>query len=124
MLRLQATLTVYPIYRRLSSTFSKLAQRNIHILLSRKPDHQPVGQTHDLRAAAAISAIHAVVVGAGGLCHSDFSVPDRNRIAAAVGGGDGEGLIDSQIYGFDYTAAAENLGKPRAFSGAKEENAE
>lgn len=117
-------MTVYPICRRLSSTFSKLAQRNVHILLPKKPDHQPVWKTDDLRTVATVAPLHTVVVGAGGFRDRDLTALYGDGVAAAVGSGNGEALVNGQVYGFDCTAIAEHLRELSAFPWTQKESAE
>ena len=60
-------------------------------------------------AAAAKAPIHAVVIRTAGLGDGDGAVLYGDDVAAASRGGDGEFLIQFQIYGFDDRSLAGNF---------------
>ena len=65
-----------------------------------KTDHQTVGKAHNIGAAGAKSTLHTVVIGAGGIGNGDGALVNSYDIIAAIGGRNGEFLVDPQVNGF------------------------
>ena len=85
-----------------------LSDGGVHFLVSQKFDDQPVGKAHDVRAAGAEAALHAVVVRAVGPGDGDLAALDGDGIPAVHG----EFLVDHQVHGFDFCAFGGDPGEP------------
>ena len=85
-----------------------LSDGGVHFLIPQKFDDQPVGQAHDVGAAGAEAALHAVVVRATCPGDGDFAALDGDGILAVHG----EFLIDHQVHGFDFCAFGGDPGEP------------
>ena len=86
-----------------------LSHCRIDFLLLHKADHQLIRQAHDIRATAAKTAVHTVVIGAACIGDSDFSVLNGDDVVAAVGRFDGKFLIHIQTDGAQNLTVAEDL---------------
>ena len=90
-----------------------LSNCRVDFLLLHKADHQFVGQAHDVRASAAKSTVHTVMIRAAGLGDGDLTVLNGDGVVAAVCRFNGKFLIHIQTDGAQDLPVAEDLRCPR-----------
>lgn len=104
--------------------FAISAADPVQLGFTQELEDQLVGQAHDLGAAVAEAPVDTVLVRAGGGGDGHLSALDGDGVAAAVGGGDENGLVLAQAYGLHRLAAAEDPHLGCRLSGPQKQQAQ